>query len=208
MKILLLFAITFILSSKLFALPEYTYRIPNSYKNLCSNCHLQDDSSDNKRNPFGLDFAANGKKWSTVLAKLDSDGDGFTNGQELEDPLGIWNGDTLGMSPTVTRPGDPNSRPTSINLADIPIFEIAPNPAKENINLRFSISQRESFELSIIDINGVVVNRISVSNNKGDFQNYNLVLKDENNAPLASGLYFIQIAASNFINRKSFIVVQ
>ena len=35
-----------------------------------------------KRNPFGDDFAANGHDWSKVC-KLDSDGDGKSNGDEL-----------------------------------------------------------------------------------------------------------------------------
>ncbi|XP_070190209.1 peptidyl-glycine alpha-amidating monooxygenase A-like [Littorina saxatilis] len=42
------------------------------------------------RNPFGLDFASNGQNWTAALCRLDSDGDGLTNGQELGDPDCVW----------------------------------------------------------------------------------------------------------------------
>ena len=38
------------------------------------------------RNPFGLDFASEGTTWTVSLCGMDSDGDGFTNGEELGDP--------------------------------------------------------------------------------------------------------------------------
>jgi hypothetical protein len=42
--------------------------------------------SDAMRNDY---FAAN-KTWTLTLANQDSDGDGFTNGEELQDPSGAW----------------------------------------------------------------------------------------------------------------------
>ena len=42
------------------------------------------------RNPFGLDFAKHGFKWTAELCERDSDGDGLTNGQELGDPHCTW----------------------------------------------------------------------------------------------------------------------
>ncbi|KAL3924720.1 MAG: hypothetical protein SGPRY_003834 [Prymnesium sp.] len=42
------------------------------------------------RNPFGTDFAAAGFVWSERLCRLDSDGDGRSNGEELGDPLCLW----------------------------------------------------------------------------------------------------------------------
>ncbi|ESO92726.1 hypothetical protein LOTGIDRAFT_162200 [Lottia gigantea] len=41
------------------------------------------------RNPFGLDFEKVGKLW-TRLCRLDSDGDGKSNGEELGDPRCVW----------------------------------------------------------------------------------------------------------------------
>lgn len=41
-------------------------------------------------NPFGADFKAQNFKWTRKLCELDSDGDGFTNGEELGDPCCLW----------------------------------------------------------------------------------------------------------------------
>lgn len=66
-------------------------------------------------NPFGLAFKNNGKVWNATLALADADGDGFTNGQELQDPLGQWIHLTSPPEPGnkayVTRPGFPDSHP-------------------------------------------------------------------------------------------------
>ncbi|KAK3096949.1 hypothetical protein FSP39_005060 [Pinctada imbricata] len=43
------------------------------------------------RNPFGIDFAQNGYRWTQELCNKDSDGDGRTNGEELGDPRCVWN---------------------------------------------------------------------------------------------------------------------
>ncbi|CAL1532580.1 unnamed protein product, partial [Lymnaea stagnalis] len=48
------------------------------------------DAGSGERNPFGLDFLSAGKKWTDVLCRKDSDGDGMTNGQELGDPDCVW----------------------------------------------------------------------------------------------------------------------
>lgn len=64
-------------------------------------------------NPFGLAFRDNGKVWSTTLAMIDSDGDGFSNGQELQDPAGTWlfGLSSPGIAAYVTRPGFSSSSP-------------------------------------------------------------------------------------------------
>ncbi|XP_059159946.1 temptin-like [Physella acuta] len=57
-------------------------------------------------NPFGRDFLAAGKKWTTNLCRLDSDGDGWTNGQELGDPKCQWRvGRKLPKARSITHPG-------------------------------------------------------------------------------------------------------
>jgi len=43
------------------------------------------------RNPFGVDFNAEGLEWTEDLCRMDSDGDGKTNGEELGDPDCVWN---------------------------------------------------------------------------------------------------------------------
>ncbi|NIS30125.1 MAG: hypothetical protein GWO04_09260, partial [Actinobacteria bacterium] len=58
-------------------------------------------------NPFGEQFRTSGYVWSMALAAMDADGDGFTNGQELQDPTGGWvfGAPTPGNEDYITRPG-------------------------------------------------------------------------------------------------------
>merc|ERR1719199_1136780 len=41
-------------------------------------------------NVFGEDLKKAGYKWTRELCEKDSDGDGFTNGEELGDPCCVW----------------------------------------------------------------------------------------------------------------------
>lgn len=74
-----------------------------------------------ERNPFGLDFAAQGYEWTTELCELDSDGDGRSNGVELGDPECIWFKDGPEPSgPAVSHPGivDEASDRGALNYCD------------------------------------------------------------------------------------------
>ncbi|KAL3870614.1 hypothetical protein ACJMK2_038662 [Sinanodonta woodiana] len=59
-----------------------------------------------QRNPFGLAFYAAGMRWTKDLCKLDSDGDGKTNGDELGDPNCVWtNGQVPSKVVGLSHPG-------------------------------------------------------------------------------------------------------
>jgi len=87
-----------------FSRPTYVSLVPNGSVNRCSTCH---DEQFNL-NPFASDFLDAGLSWTPALAALDSDGDGFTNGQELGDPKGTG---TPIPSASVALPGDANNKP-------------------------------------------------------------------------------------------------
>ena len=58
------------------------------------------------RNRFGLHFAAERFAWTEALCKMDSDGDGLTNGEELGDPHCLWRPGLLPSRVTnITHPG-------------------------------------------------------------------------------------------------------
>lgn len=93
------------------------YNIETNGGDECMTCHINGGGTE--RNAFGLDVEAivtpnSGEPfWSAELAQMDSDGDGFSNGEELQDPEGTWSeGDPdPGDISLVTHPGDPNSFP-------------------------------------------------------------------------------------------------
>ena len=98
---------------------------------FASNCHVNPGGG-GTRNAFGLAVEplvaqnSNAEFWGPALAKLDSDGDGFTNGEELQDPNGTWKkGDpNPGTSALVTHPGDASSHP----VASVPTPTLAATP--------------------------------------------------------------------------------
>ncbi len=71
-------------------------------------------------NPFGRDFAAAGQIWTPALAAMDSDGDGYTNGEELQDFAGSWaiGQPQPGVAAYSTRPGFSSSTPGDIDGDD------------------------------------------------------------------------------------------
>lgn len=106
----------------------YQQRIPNGdmVPHPCKANNIWDgvghfmDQGTGYRNPFGEDFAKEGKIWTEALCRKDSDGDGLTNGQELGDPDCVWRENAI---PSRTRglshPGvcDPWDAPTCFSKA-------------------------------------------------------------------------------------------
>merc|ERR1712060_825437 len=103
-----------------------THAYPN-FRNTCPNCNDVQDCSGNaapgvghvnpagggERNQFGIDFhEAYTGVWDAIICNMDSDGDGFTNGQELGDPDCVWTaGDTPARTTGITHPGLACSKP-------------------------------------------------------------------------------------------------
>ncbi|MFW6276114.1 MAG: hypothetical protein ACOC2K_00385, partial [Bacteroidota bacterium] len=120
-KILLVTAIFVLIPALIWALPKRVSQIPNGSKLQCSNCHIN-PAGGGAHTPFGEVIKAdyldgNGDViWGSSLASLDSDGDGFTNGQELQDQNGTWmpNDPAPGEFDLVSNPGDDDDFPVSV----------------------------------------------------------------------------------------------
>ncbi len=188
----LLLIITFMFSmSQVLAKPGFPSVIPNGSENGCLNCHKFGPGSE--RNQFGQDFAENGFAWEGLF-DIDSDGDGFTNGQELQDPDGLWvEGEEIGDPELVTLPGDDSDFPTSIKDASryINFTNIFPNPATHTINLELFVKSSGNMEVVLLDMQGREVASL--------FNAYVVMLSQKNlsfnlsGLNLASGRYYLGI---------------
>ncbi|XP_046555952.1 temptin-like [Haliotis rubra] len=106
------------------AKPPYQNEIPNGDKvphpcdtNLVWNAvgHGNADIGGAQNlNPFGMAFQAASHTWTQALCQMDSDNDGFTNGQELGDPQCTWRAGTVPVWPPTGHPGiDESTYPCS-----------------------------------------------------------------------------------------------
>ncbi|WIA30036.1 hypothetical protein OEZ86_000131 [Tetradesmus obliquus] len=85
-----------------------------------------------KRNAFGKDFDEAGYRWTRELCRMDSDGDGFTNGQELGDPDCTWvKGQPQRTAAALSHPGLAKSVPAAAQpaAASAPPAAATGNPA-------------------------------------------------------------------------------
>ncbi|MEL6179987.1 MAG: hypothetical protein AAFS10_13595 [Myxococcota bacterium] len=105
-----------VIGSTAYAVPARVLQIPNGAINSCGTCH-ENQSGSGPRNSFGNDVEANldadgATDWAAI-ASIDSDGDGFTNGQELGDPEGLWMMGDPSPDGEITNPGDAEEFPST-----------------------------------------------------------------------------------------------
>lgn len=103
------------LASSVYGYRSFQGKIPNGDRvpNPCDNSTIwqgvghQNLTGGGPQNPFGIDFRANNKTWNDTLCEKDSDGDGYSNGQELGDPNCTWSVGPVSPSRTtnLTHPG-------------------------------------------------------------------------------------------------------
>ncbi|XP_076104062.1 temptin-like [Mytilus galloprovincialis] len=100
--IILLFSVLYVILN-VDCYPGFRNKIPNGNFVPC-NCnnsnhaemawaavgHFKLDEGTAQKNPFGIDFRKNGMRWTQSLCNRDSDGDGYSNGEELGDPNCTW----------------------------------------------------------------------------------------------------------------------
>lgn len=196
--------------------------IPNGFVNQCANCHVNPGGG-GPRNAFGQ-AVENGflsvpgpsghVQWGADLASLDSDGDGFTNGEELQDPSGQW---TTGSGATgdqslVTNPGDPNSHPSTTAVDrideetvpdDFVLEQNYPNPFNPSTVISFSVAKQSRVTLSIFNSLGEIVEELV--NEELQPGTYNVQWRAVN---LASGIYFYTLSTASFRESRKMILLK
>jgi hypothetical protein len=133
---------TTLLGGVAFGKSFFQFKVPHGAVIGCPTCHIS-IAAPPSWNPFGLDvkatMVASQPDWAAICG-IDSDGDGFTNGEELLDPDCLWpgGGASPGDTADVTHPGDPDDSPPEpepdvIIEADVeePSEDAGPEPDSE-----------------------------------------------------------------------------
>ncbi|MEW6701085.1 MAG: T9SS type A sorting domain-containing protein [Bacteroidota bacterium] len=221
MKKNILYTVTFLIIFTSTILVSRSWRpsqIPNGNKFSCNTCHTNGGGT--PRNPFGQEVekrvTPGGTEdfWGPALAAIDSDGDGFTNGQELGDPNGVWRPGQPdpGNSSNVSAPGDPNSRPPITNVAEVylpthyRLLNNYPNPFNPSTKIVFEIPQSENVSLVIYNIAGQLIRTLADENfPAGRFEKV-WDGRDNLGREVSSGIYIYRLKAGAF-NRSARMVL-
>jgi hypothetical protein len=192
-------------------------QIPNGGINSCQNCHIS-ALGGGTRNSFGqavengfLNFQGN-VQWGPQLAALDSDGDGFSNGVELQDPNGTWTGGSTGDPSKVTNPGDPSSRPnpTLVEVESIPqqykLFNNYPNPFNPSTRIAFEIPKAENVTLKIFNISGELIRTLAEEHISAGRHEKIWDGKDDSGNVVSSGIYIYRLNAG-FYDRSARMIL-
>lgn len=191
-------------------------QIPNGAKFGCTNCHT---GFGGPRNAFGNavnnGFLDNGGNvvWGPALAALDSDGDGASNGAELQDPMGAWKigNPNPGDPALVSNPGDPQST-TRVQVVNTPaffkLFPNHPNPFNPSTTLTFSVSKPASVRLTVYDLLGKPVRRlvdgeVSVGEHSVQWDG-----RDESGTIVDSGLYLARFEGGSEVQTIRMVLLK
>jgi len=207
MKYITIFLFSIILATSLvFGRAFRINQIPNGSKNRCQNCH-ESVNGGGKLNAFGTEVKNNFLQgdnvvWNAELAGKDSDGDGFSNGEELQDALGAWRigNSNPGISGNVSNPGNPTSFPSTTRAEDFAmksgftVNSIYPNPANGNTKIIFSFRNAGLVNIELNDEQGNLISNLFKGNMDSGQSTLNLNL-DGN---IKTGIYFVNIKYNGF----------
>lgn len=196
-------------------------QLPNGNVGSCANCHINEGGG-GTRNTFGKTVessflsspgSSGNVVWGPDLAAIDSDGDGFTNGEELQDPNGTWiqGQPAPGNASLVTNPGNANSKPDPTSVFEnsvIPgqfvLLNNYPNPFNPSTNIIFNIAEVSRVKIEIYNLLGqnvkVLVNKIFAP---GTFTETWSALDNSGNK-VNSGIYIYRMTAVTELTGKMF----
>lgn len=213
MKNILLIAFALILlNTSAFSFAWRVDQLPNGNVYSCNNCHSAGGGS--SLNPFGEQVASIGLvtgnvDWSALWDK-DADGDGFTNGQELGDPNGLWvEGETPEISDPekITRPWDDSDFPSSVNADNyFSVIKAAPNPFSNLVSISTYVKRNGLVTVEIIDSNGNLVKNLMNNYTQEGTLNLNWDGMNQNFQKVSSGVYFLIISQNDAFKTFKLIV--
>ena len=197
-----------LLASESFARQKRVNQVPHGTINNCLTCHT---GFGGPRNPFGQEIEAgfldaNGDVvWGPALAALDSDGDGPTNGEELQDPTGDW---AIGQADPgdvtlVSNPGDPNST-VGVAIAGyglpgtFALEQNYPNPFNPTTTISFAVPQYTTVSLRVYNSLGQPIRELVNGELQPGQHRVQWDGKSDAGDIMGSGLYLAQLQSENF----------
>lgn len=197
-------------------------QVPNGSKYQCQTCHMSVFGGD-ARNAFGQTVEnnfldANGDViWNDELAAIDSDGDGFTNGQELLDEEGAWreNDPNPGDQEEMGHPGDPEIRPTVASVFGnyenssenvIQIYSAYPNPFNQSVTIEYKVNTPGKQNIAIYDETGIMINEFDGGYISEGVYNFNWDGYTVLGNKASVGTYFVYISINNAIIMQKLIL--
>lgn len=221
--LLFLFLIVVGAGSYAFARMFRVNQVPNGDVKQCLTCHVTPGGD---RNAFGREVGRNhlstpgstgNVQWSATLAALDSDGDGFTNGQELQDPQGQWAiGQPMpGDRTRVTNPGDPTDFPntTEVQLlhaavADFALHANYPNPFNPSTTITFTVATPSRANIRVYSLTGELVRTIVDEQLQPGNYSARWNGRDDNGSLVESGTYLYHMTAGKFSSTRRMVLVK
>ncbi|MEA2077656.1 MAG: T9SS type A sorting domain-containing protein [Candidatus Marinimicrobia bacterium] len=218
-KSIVLIIIAFILSLTFLSARSYRVSmVPYGTNWSCNTCHT--DGGGTPRNPFGqsvesITGSSEASFWGAPLAVLDSDGDGFMNGEELQDSAGIWTSGSAnpGTASLVTHPGDAADYPatTAINDGTPFMYELGynyPNPFNPGTLISYALPVNAHV---VIDIYNVLGEKVRTLVNESSTQGVYVTIwngQDDLGNQVNSGIYFYRMTAGNYSNVKRMVLMK
>lgn len=210
----------FLISNITFSRDFRVNQIPNGSKYQCLNCHTS-SAGGGSLNAFGTEIknnfltsknASGNVIWNATLANIDSDKDGFSNGNELGDPLGTWKSGNSnpGIFANVTLPGSASSKPTDVlensnnQISDaLKVISLYPNPVINSTFLNYELKYSDFITISIYDYCGNEVKNLFNGFQVSGIQNLSFEINSSPNNTISRGSYMIVIkSGSNVIVEK------
>ncbi len=201
------FLVVALLAVDSFARSKRVNQIPNGNTFNCVTCHT---GQGGPRNDFGKAVGngfldGNGDViWGPALAALDSDQDGVSNGEELQDPTGTW---AIGQSNPgdvniVSNPGDANSTVgVEITAFGLPrSFQLKqnyPNPFNPSTNIDFSVPHHADVKLTIYNSMGQPVRELVSEALQPGHYSYSWDGQSDAGEVMGSGLYLARLQSTD-----------
>jgi hypothetical protein len=129
------------------------------------------------------------------------------SGDEIPDPITATSGSmfiTFSTNSTITAPGwEAYYEIDNVGIIENDIFEnfaIFPNPANENLNLKFTINKTQNIKMKLMKITGEVVYSENLTNFDGDYQ------KTIDVSQYSKGIYILSLITEKGIVNKKIVV--